>query len=176
MSREPSRAFSEANGLAEALAHPRLARYSPSERRAILCHHAYLASLRPGLDVEASAATWEAGACHLWRREKMRRDCQEQLQQIEVHRQQLGRALKREVNPEFAARDWILKHAAAWRVWWEQQPESTPLVFPHSLAEDAGFCANRRLREGRPEGRCAGDRRHEGGPGCSSTDTDAAAS
>lgn len=118
------------DGLRSAL----LASFALSERRAILCHRLYLGfQLQREADLQTALLSWEGGACTAWRREKMRRDCQEQIRQIELHRTELSRLLGQEVSAEAAARDWIQKHAAAWRAWWEQQPESSPVVFPHSL-------------------------------------------
>ena len=124
--------------LGELLHHPALIRYPLSERRAILCHSIFLgfqledgeASLLQGL------RSWEGGACTEWRREKMRRDCDVQLQKIKEHRYFLCIESRSDVPLEKAARDWIHKHAEDWRNWWEQQPESSPTVFPNSFYLD----------------------------------------
>ncbi len=113
---------------------PRLAEYCLSERRAIVCHHFYLnyAAVAGAVDLGETIADWEAGECKPWRHEKMRLDRGEQLRRIERYRERLARVGRR-VDLEAAAREWIQRHAASWRSWWERQPDSTPLFFPHFL-------------------------------------------
>ena len=104
---------------------PLLERYWPSERRAILVHRFYLSlEQKREATLEAALRSWESGICVAWRRDKMRRDGQEQLREIERHKYFLSQRLGYDVGWEVAAKDWIEKHAAAWREWWEKQPES----------------------------------------------------
>ena len=118
------------------LRNPLLGHYSLSERRAILCFRLYLEfRLDGGVSLEVATLKWEAGPCSAWRREKMHRDIQEQLRRIEKHRVQLVGEGDEEWSMESAARDWIEKHAHSWRDWWEQQPESSPVVFPHTRGQ-----------------------------------------
>jgi hypothetical protein len=109
----------------QALSHPALAKFWPSERRAILVHRFYL-SLGRGRDVavEEAIASWEEGSCREWRSEKMRRDGCRQLEEIERHKYHMSRRAGYDVGWEAAALDWVTKHAAEWREWWEEQPES----------------------------------------------------
>jgi hypothetical protein len=111
----------------ERLSHPLLTPYPPSERRAILSLQLSLGS--QGDSVPSLSETidrWESGDGCQWRREKMRRDMAEQLLQIERHRYFLGIEGQCDIKEEFAARDWIAKHAGPWRDWWEQQPQACP--------------------------------------------------
>jgi hypothetical protein len=108
--------------------------YPMSERRAILRYRTYLGlRFQCRLDLVAVVQCWEAGACVGWRREKMHRDCSRQLQEIELHRQRLKTERAGEVDIETAAVDWVLNRAAAWREWWESQPDSSPAVSPQPL-------------------------------------------
>ena len=111
----------------ERLAHPLLASYPPSERRAIVSLQLFLEIQGPSApDLRETIECWETCYSCRWRREKMRRDMAEQLLQIERHRYFLGIERQCEIKEEFAARDWISKHAGSWREWWEQQPQSCP--------------------------------------------------
>ena len=107
------------------LGHPLLAKYLPSERRAILVHRFYL-SLQAHRDVslEETLRSWESGICMPWRREKMLRDSQAQLKEIEKHKYLLSQKLGYDVGWEYAAQDWVASHAADWREWWEGLPEA----------------------------------------------------
>ena len=116
----------------ELLNHPLLSRYCPSERRAIVCHHLYLIyQSQAEVALWETVKSWDEGACIPWRREKMRLDCKEQLRHIEEYRLRLSGRSKKEVKPETAACRWIQKYAASWRENWENQAESTPLIFPY---------------------------------------------
>ena len=107
------------------LRHPLLAKYLPSERRAILVHRFYLAlEARRDVLLEEALRSWESGICMPWRREKMLRDSQAQLKEIEKHKYHLSQRLGHDVGWEFAAEDWVQSHAASWREWWEQLPEA----------------------------------------------------
>ena len=91
----------------------------------MLVHRFYLSlSLKREATVEETIKSWESGACVPWRRDKMRRDGQEQLKQIERHKYLVSQRLGRDIGWEEAARDWIDHHAGTWRGWWEEQPES----------------------------------------------------
>lgn len=121
--------------LEDLLFHPRLKLYPLSERRAIICHAVYL-----GLSLEDEAralaeclASWEDGAGSVWRKLKMKRDCEEQLRHIATHRYYLCINRHEDVDSDLAAVDWIKNYAEQWREWWEQQPESSPVSLPSSL-------------------------------------------
>lgn len=109
----------------ELLSHSLLKKYWFSERRAILVHRFYRSlELKREASLEETVRSWESGICIVWRRDKMRRDGQEQLKEIERHKYFLSQRLGYDVGWEVAAKDWIENHAAAWREWWEEQPES----------------------------------------------------
>lgn len=109
----------------ELLSQPMLKKYWPSERRAVLVHRFYLSlELKREATLEETVRSWESGICLAWRRDKMRRDGQEQLKEIEKHKYFLSQRLGHDAGWEAAARDWIEHHAAAWREWWEEQPNS----------------------------------------------------
>lgn len=109
----------------EILNDPLLAKYWPSERRAILAHRFFLSlDLKREATLQETLRSWEAGACVPWRRDKMRRDGQQQIREIERHKYLVSQKLGYDVGAETAATDWIEHHAAAWREWWEMQPES----------------------------------------------------
>lgn len=115
----------------ELLGDPLLQGYALSERRAIVCHHAYLNFGESGdVDLVVAIADWESGPCKKWRHEKMRLDRQEQMNRILRYRETLLRA-GRKVTAEIAAREWIEVFAASWRASWERQPDSTPVFFPY---------------------------------------------
>ncbi|HVR74539.1 MAG TPA: hypothetical protein VMT52_09415 [Planctomycetota bacterium] len=105
--------------------HPLISKYWPSERRAILVHRYYLShQLRREATLEEALTSWESGICGPWRRNKMRRDCQQQLKEIERHKYLVSKERGYDIGWDTAAQDWIGRHAAAWREWWESQPES----------------------------------------------------
>ena len=109
----------------ELLTHRLLVRYWPSERRAILAHRFFLSvEIKREATLEESVGSWESGACMAWRRDKMRRDGLQQLREIERHKYLVSQRLGYDIGAEAAAKDWIENHAAAWREWWELQPES----------------------------------------------------
>ena len=107
------------------LSHPMLKSYWPSERRAILVHRFFLCLERQrDVSVEESIESWESGPSRKWRCEKMRRDATQQLREIERHKYLLSQKVGRDIGWEAAAQDWVEHHAAAWRKWWEEQPEA----------------------------------------------------
>ena len=109
----------------EYFAHSPLTRYCPSERRAILVHRYFLSvDLQREASLDETTRSWESGPGMLWRREKMRRDRQQQIKEIEKHKYFLSMRCGYDIGWEAAANDWIANHAAAWRDWWEQQKES----------------------------------------------------
>lgn len=104
---------------------PRLGRFSPSERRAILVHK-YFMGTRLGYDPGLTAAIedWESRHARIWREAKMQSDLQEQLREIERHKYFLSETAGHDVGWEFAIRDWMVKYAGTWRNCWEQTYES----------------------------------------------------
>lgn len=107
------------------LQHPLVRPFWPSERRAMLVHRFFLSmELRRQAAVEEVVASWERGAGSDWRRAKMRRDCEAQSREILVHKWHMSQTLGRDVGEDVAAKDWIDRHAKAWREWWEGLPES----------------------------------------------------
>ena len=109
----------------ELLSSPLLSKYWPSERRAILAHRFFLSlDLKREATMDETVKSWESGACIPWRRDKMRRDGQRQLKEIERHKYLVSQQLGYDIGAEAAAKDWVDHHAAAWRAWWEEQPES----------------------------------------------------
>lgn len=125
-----SRAFRKA--MERLLHHESVRSYPLSERRAVLCHYLYLRyQIGPEVTLREGIDSWEGGACKSWRQEKMRIDGRQQLQQIKRHRERLIRERGTEVRPDDAAEDWCTWHAAAWRRQWEEQLDSTPMVFPY---------------------------------------------
>jgi hypothetical protein len=109
----------------ELLQHAVLAPYWPSERRAIVVHKFYLSiEKRSEASIEEAVKSWETGVGTPWRRAKMRRDGLAQFREIERHKFLVSQTVGRDIGWEVAAKDWVEKHAAAWRAWWETQPES----------------------------------------------------
>jgi hypothetical protein len=109
----------------ELLSHPLLVKYWPSERRAILAHRFFLSvEIKREASLDECVKSWESGACGPWRRDKMRRDGQQQLKEIERHKYLVSQKLGYDIGAEAAAKDWIENHAGPWREWWELQPES----------------------------------------------------
>ncbi len=105
----------------------RIAGYWPSERRAMLVHRFYLVSkFRREVSVEETLTSWESGGAKDWRKKKMRRDTQRQMREIERHKYFLSQHEGADVGWEAAASDWVARHSADWRDWWEQQPDSCP--------------------------------------------------
>ena len=90
--------------------------YGVAERRAILTHKYFL-----GLDYERdfsldeAIASWEEHHAWEWRSGKMRGDAEAQLQQIDLHRQELARVSGRCVDFDEAAHNWVKHKGAAWR-------------------------------------------------------------
>ncbi|UCG15653.1 MAG: hypothetical protein JSV19_10205 [Phycisphaerales bacterium] len=102
---------------------PLLAKYLPSERRAILVHRYFLGIERqcdPGLP--AAIESWEAGVAVVWRQKKMHGDRVAQMSEIDRHRSFLSSVRGREVGWDEAVSDWVRKHAEDWRRSWEESP------------------------------------------------------
>ncbi len=109
------------------LSHALLSEFSLSERRAVLIHKFSLSvQTSDDVTVEVALDSWESGFSQTWRRKKMRRDTQRQMNEIERHKYFLSEKYGRDVGWEAAAEDWVNKHARTWREWWETQPESCP--------------------------------------------------
>ncbi len=102
---------------------PLLARYLPSERRAILVHR-YFLGIEYGLDpgLPAAIASWEGGVAADWRRKKMHADRVAQMTEVSRHRSQLSSTNGRDVGWEEALWDWVQHHAESWRHRWEATP------------------------------------------------------
>lgn len=100
----------------EQMTDPLLARYSPSERRAILVHK-YFLGIELGYDpgVGCAITSWESRVANCWRRERQIADCTLQLTEMEQHQRQLCQKAGEEIPFDTAARDWIRNHAADWR-------------------------------------------------------------
>ena len=104
--------------------HPRLSRYWPSERRAILAHRFYLSiEGECTISIECAIQSWESGAGRDWRADKARRDGDEQMREIERHKYLLSQQAGHDVGWELAAKDWVARHAAEWRRWWEERED-----------------------------------------------------
>jgi hypothetical protein len=97
-----------------------LSRYSLAEQVAILDHRFYLSiALERQASFDETLRSWEAGAGRPWRETKMVRDRTAQVKEIERHKWFMSQHVGRDIGWEPAAFDWIEKHAAAWRDWWE---------------------------------------------------------
>ena len=104
---------------------PALSEYWPSERRAILVHRFFLGlELKRPIPLGEAVRSWEVGPADAWRTRKARHDCARQKAEISRHKWNMSARFGRDVGWEAAAEDWVLHHAAKWRRWWEQQPES----------------------------------------------------
>ena len=102
---------------------PLLAKYLPSERRAILVHRYFLGIERqcdPGLP--DAIESWEAGVAVVWRQKKMHGDRVAQMSEIDRHRSFLSSVHGREVGWDEAVSDWVREHAEDWRRSWEESP------------------------------------------------------
>lgn len=109
------------------LSHSLLSDFSHSERRAILLHKFSLSvQMNQDVTVKVTLESWETGFSQEWRRKKMRRDTQRQMNEIERHKYFLSERYGRDVGWEAAAEDWVKNYARSWREWWEQQPEACP--------------------------------------------------
>jgi len=98
---------------------------TPSERRAIIVHQFYLGlEQRRDVTIEEAIASGEMGPCKKWRRQKMSRDMKAQEREIERHKYLMSEQAGHDVGWEVARDDWLKHHAAAWRRWWEERPES----------------------------------------------------
>ena len=116
-------------GLDQILADEDLASYWPTERLAIFEFRlAAGTKLQRVITVKEAVNLWEDGACTRWRREKMHLDGQRQLEEIERHKFLVSQGAGYDVGWEKAAKDWIERHAASWRMWWENQPDAHPKV------------------------------------------------
>ena len=102
-------------------AHPSLERYWPSERRAILTHK-YFMGTALGRDPDLSDVIddWETNHAHRWREEKIRRDAQAQIREIEAFRKEQSVERGYEVQFTDAAREWVERREEAWREMWEE--------------------------------------------------------
>jgi hypothetical protein len=104
------------------MCHPLLKTYWPSERRAIVVHKFFLSiELQREATIEEAIKSWETGVCEPWRRDKLRRDCNAQIEEIEKHKYYMSQRLGQDVGWDTAAEDWVASHAAAWREWGEMQ-------------------------------------------------------
>jgi len=104
---------------------PRFDGYWPSERRAILVHRFYLGiESKRWVSIPEAIASWESGPGCIWRATKAKRDGEHQRAEIARHKWILSKHSGRDVGWDCAAEDWVVHHAAAWRRWWEQQPEA----------------------------------------------------
>jgi hypothetical protein len=102
-----------------------LAKYPPSERRAIQVHRFYLsAEMKRQASVGETLCSWESGVGCKWRRDKMRRDHEQQIKEIERHKYFLSERCGYDIGWEAAATDWITNYAGSWREWWEEQAEA----------------------------------------------------
>lgn len=101
--------------------HPALNRYWPSERRAIW-EHKYFLGLERGCNpsIEEAIESWERQHASRWRSNKMRRDAEAQLDEIESYRKWLEHDKGGEVSFDEAARDWVENHENQWRQHWEE--------------------------------------------------------
>jgi hypothetical protein len=91
--------------------------YDAGERFAILEHKYYL-GIELGFDpgTQCAVASWELGYAMQWRQQRQQTDCQAQMVEIELHRTHMSRQRRCEVSWEAAARDWIGRYAAEWRI------------------------------------------------------------
>jgi hypothetical protein len=113
--------------VSESSQHPALHGFWPSEQQAILCYRVELrASLERVVSIEESVTNWEHGPAIRWRRDKMRVDSRKQLDEIEKHKYFLSQTVGHDIGWDIAASDWVSKHAAEWRDWWETQPDAFP--------------------------------------------------
>ena len=98
-----------------------LARFWPSERRAILVHK-YFLGMERGCDpsIEEAVASWEARFANRWREAKLRHDAEVQLAEIESFRTELCTVRGREIDFAQAAKEWVENHEPAWRRSWEE--------------------------------------------------------
>ena len=107
--------------------HASLSGFWPSEQQAILCYRTELRlSLKRVVSIEETVENWEHGPATGWRRDKMRVDGRRQLDEIEKHKYLLSQTVGHDIGWDIAAVDWVSKHAAEWREWWETQPDAFP--------------------------------------------------
>ena len=96
--------------------HPILSGYPVVERKAIFVHKYYLGlEMHDDPGVERAVASWETCFAIGWRRQQHLEACQEQIAEIEIHRNELAQQTGTAIPWEMAARDWIARYAADWR-------------------------------------------------------------
>jgi hypothetical protein len=97
-----------------------VSQYRPSEFRAILVHKYYL-GIERGYDpsFEEAVRSWESNHADDWRSQKMRRDVQAQISEIEAYRDRISRDRGVEVSWEGAAKEWVNTREEKWRDQWE---------------------------------------------------------
>ncbi len=127
-------------GDVESPSHPALTGFWPSEQRAILEYRSALrCALNRRVTIEESVLCWEKGPAIGWRQDKMHVDGQRQVAEIRKHKFLLSQQAKNDVGWDDAALDWVSKHAARWREWWETQPDALPDLGAHvrpALSDD----------------------------------------
>ncbi len=94
--------------------------YRPSEYRAILVHKYYL-GIECGHDptLEEAVESWETNHADGWRNQKMRRDVEAQIREIDKYCDRISRQRGVEVCWEDAAKEWVSTREAKWRDQWE---------------------------------------------------------
>ncbi len=97
-----------------------LNQYRPSEYRAILVHKYYL-GIERGYDpsFEEAIESWEQNHADDWRQQKMRRDVQAQIGEIDAYRDRVSKERGVTVQWEDAAKEWVNTREAKWRDQWE---------------------------------------------------------
>jgi hypothetical protein len=99
---------------------PLLSGYWPSECRAIMVCK-YFMGLERGYDPPLPEVIdiWERDYAPRWRANKLQRDAQAQVREIEGLRQRLAAERGGDVDFKAAAREWVSRYEASWRAAWE---------------------------------------------------------
>ncbi|GJM24096.1 MAG: hypothetical protein DHS20C16_05110 [Phycisphaerae bacterium] len=97
-----------------------VSQYRPSEYRAILVHKYYL-GIEWNCDptFEEAVDSWESNHADGWRNQKMRRDVQAQIGEIDAYRDRISKERGAEVSWEDAAKEWVSTREEKWRDQWE---------------------------------------------------------
>jgi len=103
-----------------------LAGYLPSEVRALM-EHKYFLGIERGYDPPLAEviASWEARYASAWRCQKMRRDAEAQVREIEAFREKLATQRGCPITFRDAAKVWVEECESEWRRRWEASPAAS---------------------------------------------------
>lgn len=93
----------------------------PAERRAVEAHREYLSQAAGhSIELDVALADWRAHHQLRWREARQARCLEQQRHEIERHKWLESEKAQCDMG-KAAALDWITKHAADWRAWYDTQ-------------------------------------------------------